>query len=104
MEDRFAAADLTGDAAFGAAHRAGFFAVYDGHSGHEAAEYLESHLQSYVLAAGPDALAAEPLRVGCSWRFYGSRSVHVCVVMLLFRVGEWCTLSWARLVLALQQE
>jgi serine/threonine protein phosphatase PrpC len=64
MEDRFAATDLTGDAAFGAAHRAGFFAVYDGHSGSEAAEYLESHLQAYVLAAGPEALAADPLRVG----------------------------------------
>lgn len=63
MEDRFAAADLSDHAAFGATHRAGFFAVYDGHSGHEAAEYLESHLQSYVLAAGPDALAADPLRV-----------------------------------------
>jgi serine/threonine protein phosphatase PrpC len=63
MEDRFAAADLSDHAAFGAAHRAGFFAVYDGHSGHEAAEYLESHLQAYVLAAGPEALAADPLAV-----------------------------------------
>jgi serine/threonine protein phosphatase PrpC len=63
MEDRFAATDLTGDAAFGVAHRAGFFAVYDGHSGAEAAEYLQSHLQAYVLAAGPDALAANPLQV-----------------------------------------
>lgn len=63
MEDRFAAVDLTAHVAFGAAQRAGFFAVYDGHSGAEAAEYLESHLQAYVLAAGSDALAANPLQV-----------------------------------------
>jgi serine/threonine protein phosphatase PrpC len=64
MEDRFVAADLTDNAAFATiAHRAGFFAVYDGHSGHEAAEYLEAHLQAYVLAAGPEALAANPLQV-----------------------------------------
>lgn len=83
MEDRFAAADLTGDAAFGAAHRAGFFAVYDGHSGHEAAEYLEAHLQSYVLAAGPEALAADPLQVG-------RRSGRSC---------ELCGGSWAAAVM-----
>lgn len=63
MEDRFVATDLTGTPAFSTAQRAGFFAVYDGHSGHEAAEYLEAHLQSYVLAAGADALAADPCKV-----------------------------------------
>lgn len=63
MEDRFFAADLTGDAAFATAKRAGLFAVFDGHSGHEAAEYLEGHLQTYILAAGPEALAARPLEV-----------------------------------------
>lgn len=63
MEDRCVAIDFTGHAAFGASDRAGLFSVYDGHGGHQVAEFLAEHVQERVLAAGATALAAEPLRV-----------------------------------------
>lgn len=61
MEDRISCRDLTKEVAFAGCQRAGFFAVYDGHAGHEAAEYLENHLLSYVLSAGADRLHSSPL-------------------------------------------
>jgi protein phosphatase 2C family protein 2/3 len=63
MEDRSQAVDLTGSEAFPGAGRAGFFAVFDGHAGHEAAQYLADHMLGYVLAAGPGALTDNPLAV-----------------------------------------
>jgi serine/threonine protein phosphatase PrpC len=63
MEDRIACHNLTHEPAFVGCKRAGFFAVFDGHAGHEAAEYLEEHLLSYVLACGPEQLQADPLAV-----------------------------------------
>jgi serine/threonine protein phosphatase PrpC len=61
MEDRISCRNLTQEPAFAGCRRAGFFAVFDGHAGHEAAEYLEEHLLSYVLASGPEQLQADPL-------------------------------------------
>ncbi|KAF8057765.1 Nek1 [Scenedesmus sp. PABB004] len=61
MEDRVACTDLSGQPEFAGCARAGFFAVFDGHAGHEAAEHLENHLLRYVLAAGAAGLAADPL-------------------------------------------
>lgn len=61
MEDRIFCQDLTATAAFMGCKRAGFFAVYDGHAGHEAAEYLENHLLSYVLNASAEDLRSKPL-------------------------------------------
>lgn len=61
MEDRISCHDLTSNAAFAECKRAGFFAVYDGHAGHEAAEYLENHLLSYVLSAQAEELRERPL-------------------------------------------
>jgi protein phosphatase 2C family protein 2/3 len=59
MEDRIAAEDLTQHARFvGRCRRAGFFAVFDGHSGYEAAEYLSQHLLEYVL--GSPKLVSDP--------------------------------------------
>ncbi|WIA11275.1 hypothetical protein OEZ85_011399 [Tetradesmus obliquus] len=63
MEDRIACRNLTQEPAFTGCKRAGFFAVFDGHAGHEAAEYLEEHLLSYVLASAPEQLLADPLAV-----------------------------------------
>ena len=58
MEDRITAQDLSQHECFAnQAKRAGFFAVFDGHSGHEAAEYLSDHLLNYVLTS-PELLEA----------------------------------------------
>ncbi len=62
MEDRTQMVDLSAHEAFvregvRRVRRAGFFAVYDGHAGAEASEYLQSHLLSHVLAA-PQLLEA----------------------------------------------
>lgn len=63
MEDRTVAVDLTGHAAFPPTDRAGLFSVYDGHGGHQVAEFLADHVTAQLLSAGADAIAAEPLRV-----------------------------------------
>lgn len=51
MEDRMSHENLSCHPLFQQYKRAGFFAVYDGHSGHQAAEYLSLYLKSYVLSA-----------------------------------------------------
>eukprot|EP00879_Flechtneria_rotunda_P002827 GHRR01003040.1.p1 GENE.GHRR01003040.1~~GHRR01003040.1.p1 ORF type:complete len:500 (+),score=140.47 GHRR01003040.1:154-1653(+) len=61
MEDRISCQDLTAHPAFLGCKRAGFFAVFDGHAGHEAAEYLEKHLLSYVLSGNNEVLRSDPL-------------------------------------------
>jgi protein phosphatase 2C family protein 2/3 len=56
MEDRVLAQDLSQHPRFVHRHRrAGFFAVFDGHSGHEAAEYLSNNLLNFLLTS-PDLL------------------------------------------------
>lgn len=62
MEDRHIAVDLTSNAAFPSAHRAGLFCVYDGNGGHEVAEFLAQHVQAALLAAGAEAITQRPLK------------------------------------------
>jgi serine/threonine protein phosphatase PrpC len=60
MEDRHIAVDLSAHPDFAGCHRAGLFAVCDGHGGHQVAEYLQTYFQQRVLSAGGAALAANP--------------------------------------------
>jgi serine/threonine protein phosphatase PrpC len=60
MEDRHVAVDLSGHPAFAGVHRAGLFAVFDGHGGTQTAEYLQEQFLQHLLAAGPAVLAADP--------------------------------------------
>lgn len=60
MEDRHVAVDLSGHPAFAGVHRAGLFAVFDGHGGTQTAQYLQDKFLQHMLAAGPAALQANP--------------------------------------------
>ncbi|KAI8474079.1 MAG: phosphatase 2C-like domain-containing protein [Monoraphidium minutum] len=60
MEDRLAAADVSALPAFAGYKRAGFFAVFDGHSGAEAAEYLQEHLLAHLSDLEPSEVSAAP--------------------------------------------
>eukprot|EP00775_Hariotina_reticulata_P007448 gene7448-7658_t len=61
MEDKVVNIDLTAHPAFSGHRRAAFAAVFDGHGGDEAAEYLQDHLFSHLLEQ-QDLLASEPLK------------------------------------------
>jgi protein phosphatase 2C family protein 2/3 len=63
MEDRTMAVNLTGHEALPVSDRAGLFSVYDGHGGHQVAEFLAENVQSQLLSAGAAAIAEQPLRV-----------------------------------------
>mmetsp|Transcript_38537 Transcript_38537/g.85798 ORF Transcript_38537/g.85798 Transcript_38537/m.85798 type:complete len:531 (+) Transcript_38537:164-1756(+) len=51
MEDRVIAMDMTGHEKFAQNSRVVLMGVFDGHAGHEAAEYLAMHLPTHLLAS-----------------------------------------------------
>jgi serine/threonine protein phosphatase PrpC len=62
MEDRTISIALTGNPAFPGAARAGLAAVFDGHGGESAAEWLVQHMLPLILNQGPAALRDEPAK------------------------------------------
>jgi protein phosphatase 1L len=61
MEDRILTADLTGHPAFSfVQQRAGLCAVFDGHGGHQTAEYLMSTMLEHIINQGAAALQDQP--------------------------------------------
>jgi serine/threonine protein phosphatase PrpC len=60
MEDRVLTKDLTGNPHFKFAKCAGLYAVFDGHGGHQTAEYLAGHLEEHIVRQGAAALQEQP--------------------------------------------
>lgn len=62
MEDRVLTVDLTGHPTFSFTQRAGLIAVFDGHGGHQTAQYLAANLLPLIVSEGQAALRAQPVR------------------------------------------
>jgi serine/threonine protein phosphatase PrpC len=60
MEDRTLSIDLSGHPAFPGTGRAGLFAVFDGHGGEAAAEWLQHNMLPLIIQQGAAALRDEP--------------------------------------------